>query len=223
MNDIKEQVEYIHPRNQHNMLFEYYDRVSKPKDNDVLGNWQIWVYGSDREAFPPHCHIRLPNGSVEFEVSLLNWEVINIKHSDAPNSWDSIDKDIRKGFFEWLDRPSKERPNNTNKENMFMFWNGANSDNPLEKWVDKKDDIDDDLLIYLGKKIDYVRLSKDITAFLVDIYFQNAEERKRLHKLPYQELVRLAGYDMDISNDEKAIAVVTQAETNVYGWSTNVI
>ena len=97
------------------ILFEYYDRISKPQDSDVLGNWQVWIYGSDREAFPPHCHVRLPKKHLEFEVSLLNWEVINIKHSGLNNSWDSIGRDIRTGFFEWLTRPSKTDPSISNR------------------------------------------------------------------------------------------------------------
>ena len=73
MQQSKTIMEATYPKN---LLFEYYDRVSQVQDSDVLGNWEVWIYGSDREAFPPHCHVRLKDGSFEFEVSLLNWKVI---------------------------------------------------------------------------------------------------------------------------------------------------
>lgn len=95
-------MESIYPGNieENKLLFEFYDMMNHPtKDKDILGEWQIWIYGSDREAFPPHCHVRLSDGSIEFEVSLLNWEIVNIKHSKMPNSWDSIDNKLKNLFL----------------------------------------------------------------------------------------------------------------------------
>lgn len=214
-------MEDIHPREQYNLLFEYYDRISKPQDNDVLGNWQVWIYGSDREAFPPHCHVRLPKGELEFEVSLLTWEVINIKNSDLPKSWDSISKDIRDGFFEWLTRPNKTDPSITNKKYIYHIWDGLNTENRFEKWVkkDDKDNLDDELLDCLGWNIDYTQLSKSVTSKLCEIYFQNKEERDRLHQLRPKDLLKELGYG--IWNEDDAFAVVKQAETNAYYWSNN--
>lgn len=145
-------MEWIHPKHQYNLLFEYYDRASNEGDNDLLDNWEVWIYGSDKEVFPPHCHVRLPDGSVEFEVSLLNWEIVNITHRELLNSWESIDKNLKEGFFKWIDRESKENIKLINKELLYVFWNGANPYNRLEKWIDKKDDIDKDLLVYIHNK-----------------------------------------------------------------------
>lgn len=216
-------MDWIHPKHQNdnNLLFEYYDKVSNEGDNDLLDNWEVWIYGNDRSEFPPHCHVRLPDGSAEFEVSLLNWEIVNIKHSELPNSWDSIDRNLKRGFFRWLDRQSKESSKLTNKEYLYGFWNGANPHNRLEKWIDKREGIDQDLINYIEHKFDYKRLSKDIIGTLSEIYFQDKAKRQELHSLSSQELLYAIGIDLDITSDETAQVVVQQAENNVYLWSTN--
>ena len=177
-----------HPREQHNLLFEYYDRISKPQDNDVLGNWQVWIYGSDREAYTPHCHIRLPKGELEFEVSLLTWDVINIKNSNLPNSWDSIDRDIRDGFFEWLTRPNKTDTSISNRKYMYYMWDGLNTENTLNKWVkeEEKDRLDDDLLDCLGWlewSIPIEELIKSIFDIVLPLYQKDSRAREELHHI----------------------------------------
>ena len=202
-----------------NLLFEYYDRVSQVQDSDVLGNWEVWIYGSDREAFPPHCHVRLKDGSFEFEVSLLNWKVINIKHSDIPNSWDSIGREVKKGFFEWLNRESKQVVTLTNKQFLYIFWDGANASNPLSNWVDKKEDIDGDLLSFLDKSIDVDKLRKQVIGSLFEIYSVDENTRNELHKLTPQDLLKAIGITIDIGSNQDAIEAVKTAEKNVYIWT----
>ena len=116
-------------------LFEYYNMLSHPKDSDILGNWEVWIYGSDREVYTPHCHIRTKNDSLEFEVSLLTWKVIAIKNSKLTSSWKSIDSKLKKAFFEWLDRPSVQDPSKSNEFYMYHFWDDTNPKSPLETWV----------------------------------------------------------------------------------------
>ena len=164
------------------LLYEYYDRISKQEDRDVLGNWEVWIYGGDRETFPPHCHVRLPKEHLEFEVSLLTWEVINIKNRNFPNSWNSIDKATKDGFFECLNRPSKTDSSISNKKYVYYMWDSLNTENGLSKWVDRKDKdgLDKDLVSCLGWDIDYKFLSRNVIGALVEIYYQDKESRKKI-------------------------------------------
>ena len=202
-------METVYPKN---LLFEYYNRISKPQDSDILGDWEVWVYGSDREAFPPHCHVRLKDDSFEFEVSLLNWEVINIKNSKLANNWDSIDRRVKEAFFTWLNRIAKKQGGLINKIVLYNYWNDANVQNPLEKWVDKREDIDKDLLQYLNNDIDAVWLHRTVIGVLSSIYYGDRDERERLHKMQPQELLSALGIEVDISGQEDAIEAVKSAE-----------
>ena len=205
-------------------LFEYYDMLSHPKDSDILGNWEVWVYGSDREAYTPHCHIRTKNGSLEFEVSLLTWEVINIKNSKLPNSWVSIDRKLKKAFFEWLDRPSVQDPSKSNKFYMYRFWDGANPKNPLEKWVDsKKNNIDKDLVKYINPPkvyIDLWKLHSQITSKLTPIYMKDRDRRYELHQHSPSDLLKILDIDVDIDGNKEAEEMVAMAENEVYVWTS---
>lgn len=113
-------------------LFEYYGQVSDPKkDNFILGNIQIWVYGSDRIKFTPHCHIMLADKSIEFEVDLLNFEVINVKSPKGTNcSWNSF-SNIKKPFFKWL-----ELKNNVTGKNIYKLYSSWDQNNPRNTLID---------------------------------------------------------------------------------------
>ena len=176
------------------ILEEYYNRVSKPQDSDILGDWEVWVYGSDREAFPPHCHVRLKDDSLEFEVSLLNWEVINIKNSKLPNSWDSIDRRVKEAFFTWLNRPSKRQGGLINKIVLYNYWNDSNVQNPLEKWVDKKEGIDKDLIGFLHEEevISMDDLVQSLFDAIQPIYLNDFQECERLHKIAQYDPIQFA-------------------------------
>lgn len=219
-------MEYKSPRNDKKnieMLFEYYDVISHPKDVDMLGNWQVWIYGSDREKYPPHCHVRLSDGSLEFEVSLLDWSVINIKHSNMPNSWDSIGNDIKKGFFTWLNRQSIPHPRDTNKYYMYTFWDGANYNNKLENWVDKKSDLDLDLIDYLNPHS--IPSNEEVMAAvqkaLYPIYISSdVDYKKYLHNLPPLQLIKELKLDLNIrEGNKKLINIIQTAEKMMYGWT----
>lgn len=216
-------MEYKSPRdNKRNieMLFEYYDVISQPQDTDILGNLQIWIYGSDREKYPPHCHIRFADGSFGFEVSLLDWTVVSIKHSNAANSWDSIDRNIKKAFFTWLNRPSIEGENKTNKHYMFYSWNSTNRNNRLENWIDKKSALDPDLLRYVNHKpfIDSGELMGMVMEKLLPIYNGTDKTYKNfLHNLEPLQLLKELQIDIKISEDnKKLINIIKTAEKIAY-------
>lgn len=187
-------MDWIHPKYQHSLLFEYYDRVSNEGDNDLLDNWEVWIYGNDRSEFPPHCHVRLPDGSAEFEVSLLNWEVVNIKYNDLPNSWGSIDRNLKKGFFEWLQRKSVAMPLLTNKLHLYDFWDGANPNNLLEKWANKDSTIDKDLMEYLhiNTQIDAEELIKSIFNIVLPLYQSDSKACEELHNIALNDAIQFA-------------------------------
>ena len=128
---------------QQGILFEYYSQASSPKyDTNILGNIQIWVYGNDRQNFTPHCHVMFADKSVEFEVSLLDWNVINIKYpNNRTCDWSSFNE-FKKPFFKWL--YSKNKFGVLNKLNIFSLWDGTNPNNQLIDFVNQNNiDIDD--------------------------------------------------------------------------------
>ena len=118
------------------LLFEYYEIVSDPKrDAHILGDIQVWIYGNDRQDFTPHCHVMTKDKSVEFEVSLLDWSILNIKKpQNLPNNWNVITH-LRKPFFKWLMSFSK-RAQMLNKRYLFAVWDGNNPNNQLEDYVE---------------------------------------------------------------------------------------
>ena len=129
------------------LLFEYYSIVSNPKkDTYVLGDLQVWVYGDDRKEFTPHCHIMTIDKSVEFEVSLIDWRVINIKCGEPTRS-------MKKRFDKWLKSPNSHAKELTNKKFLFMNWDGNNPNNNLYDFCDSYGIIpeDKDLLEYINE------------------------------------------------------------------------
>jgi hypothetical protein len=132
------------------VLFEYYGQVSKPKrDSHILGNIQIWIYGNDRQDFTPHCHVMYNDRSVEFEVSLLDWSIINVKRpSSTECDWSSF-KAFKKPFFKWLN--STNAIGTTNKQQLYFAWDSDNPSNNLEMFVNEHqiEITDPDLQIYI--------------------------------------------------------------------------
>lgn len=133
-------------REQKGLLFEYFSQVSNPKlDSDLLGNIQVWVYGSDRQAMTPHCHVMLADRSIEFEVSLIDWHIVNEKRGSATVK-------MLKKFNEWLVSRSTRIPGGkSNKYALFVAWDANNPNNDLEDYINKhgievKDDVLTDYL-----------------------------------------------------------------------------
>ena len=128
---------------QKGLLFKYYIQASNPRlDSNILGNIQIWIYGDDRQNFTPHCHVMFADKSVEFEVSLLDWNIINIKYpNNRTCDWSSFNE-FKKPFFKWL--YSKNKIGVLNKLNIFSLWDGTNPNNQLIDFVNQNNiDIDD--------------------------------------------------------------------------------
>ena len=113
------------------LLFEYYSIVSNPKkDTYVLGDLQVWVYGDDRKEFTPHCHVMTIDKSVEFEVSLIDWRVINIKCGEPTRS-------MKKRFDKWLVSTNTRFNGITNKKFLFVNWDVNNPNNDLADFCEK--------------------------------------------------------------------------------------
>lgn len=130
------------------LLFEYYEQVSNPrKDTHILGDLQVWIYGDDRNDFTPHCHVMTIDKSVEFEISLIDWRIINVKRGN-PNG------DMRKRFVEWLASDSTKFFGIKNKNVLFAVWDGNNPNNNLLDFVEKhKIDVQDgDLKKYIDSQ-----------------------------------------------------------------------
>ena len=206
------------------ILEEYFSVTSSPKDTDVLGNLEVWVYNSDREDFPPHCHIKTSDDSIEFEVSILNWEPFRIKKPQTKtiDGWDEFDSSIKKRFFEWLGRPSTHIANNeiTNKESLWTNWDQNNPTNRLENWIDKGiPNLDKDLIQLVNPTIDLRKLYKSIIGELTEIYFTEPNKRYEFHQLSPQDLLNVLNIKIDLSNNQDAIETVINAEKQVYIWS----
>lgn len=113
-------------REQRGILFEYYTQVSEPrKDANILGNLQVWIYGDDRNGFTPHCHIMTADRETEFEISLIDWSVINVKSQLPPT------RKMKNTFAEWLETKSNRFPEITNKVVLYRLWDGDNPNNSL--------------------------------------------------------------------------------------------
>lgn len=118
-------------RENRGLLFEYYIQASNPtKDTKILGDLQVWVYGDDRAAFTPHCHVMTIDKSVEFEVSLIDWRVINIKRGEPTRS-------MQKRLDKWLTCEKHGAHGMTNKEFLFFNWDGTNPNNRLSAFCAK--------------------------------------------------------------------------------------
>ena len=127
------------------ILFEYYIQASNPKkDNKILGDLQVWVYGDDRNGFTPHCHVMTIDKATEFEVSLIDWKIISVKQG-VPT------KKMQKRFMEWLDSINSRGQLVTNKQFLYMAWDGANQFNDLTDFCEKHNIIpnDEDLKKYI--------------------------------------------------------------------------
>jgi hypothetical protein len=132
-------------REQKGILFEYYIQASNPKkDTEILGDLQVWVYGDDRNGFTPHCHVMTIDKSTEFEVSLIDWKVINVKQGTPT-------KKMQKRFMEWLDSINSRGQLVTNRQFLYMTWDGANQFNDLADFCEKHNIIpnDEDLRKYI--------------------------------------------------------------------------
>ena len=116
-------------REQKGLLFEYFAIVSNPrKDTHTLGNLQVWIYGDDRNKMTPHCHVMTIDKDVEFEVSLIDWSVVNVKQGTPT-------KDIEKRFHSWLQSKSTRGVDASNKKMLYIAWDENNPNNDLYDFV----------------------------------------------------------------------------------------
>ena len=206
------------------ILQEYFGVINTPLDSHLLGNLEVWVYNCDREEHTPHCHVKLRDDSLEFEVSILTWQPFRLRKPEEKNlnGWDEISSDIRKTFFKWLNRNSSGRglESLTNKEATLINWDQNNPNNRLEKWVTKDNvNIDKDVREFIYPTINLTKLSKQVIGELTQIYFVNPTERERLHKLLLQELLNTLNINIDLKGNDEAAEIVQTAENNVYIWS----
>ena len=117
-------------KEQKGLLFEYYAQVSNPRlDTRILGDLQVWVYGGDRKGFTPHCHVMKADKSVEWEVSILDWTIINVKNGTVTGSMEST-------FNKWLNAKSTRDKNKLNKEIVYVMWDSVNPNNDLLEFTE---------------------------------------------------------------------------------------
>jgi len=118
-------------KEQRGLLFEYYIQASNPKkDFKILGDLQVWVYGDDRNNFTPHCHVMTIDKETEFEVSLIDWSVLNVKSGTPTRS-------MQKCFFDWLNSKSSRGIDATNKKILYVSWDSTNQNNDLQDFCKK--------------------------------------------------------------------------------------
>ena len=143
----EEQEKYLNENK--GLLFEYYEQISNPRgDTKILGDLQIWIYGNDRQDFTPHCHIMTKDKSTEFEVSIINWNIINVKNGKPT-------KDMKDRFFRWLNSNSTKFNGMKNKNVLFATWDGNNPNNDLLTFMSEHSISaeDDDLAEYLDSQL----------------------------------------------------------------------
>ena len=171
------------------LLHEYYERANSPKDNHILKDLDIYVYIGDRTPMTPHCHLK-DNDGVEIEVSLIDWQIVNVKNPSGKKcEWGEFTS-IRNRFFEWIDKQE-------NAEKVFRIWNKCNVDNLLEEYQDKTN-ISDQLKIYFAKKNNPVILDdfRDEIYNVLGALFADKKEKRKLKDLDTLELLKRTGlYD----------------------------
>ena len=146
----KEQTKFL--QEQKGLLFEYYAQVSNPRlDIRKLGDLQVWVYGDDRKNFTPHCHVMKSDKSVEWEVSIIDWNIINVKNGTVTGQMEKL-------FNEWLVAKSTKDKSKLNKEMVYIMWDAVNPNNDLLEFTDSHNIKIED--IELNQYID--ELKKDI-------------------------------------------------------------
>ena len=176
------------------MLVEYYKRISSPSDSDILGKWEVWVYGDDREGFPPHCHLLYnrhdQNVEYNIEIHLHDLEVYHMEFPENKNiTWDEIGRDVKYAFMTWLTMPrSNEDGNRTNAQYLFDWWDGENSDNNTIKMFVEKHHLEDAIhpmvkeYLY-GKPIYNAELVSSFFSVVLLLYQTNKEQREQLHQI----------------------------------------
>ena len=135
------------------LLFEYYAQVSNPNcDSRILGNLEVWVYGDDRNNFTPHCHVMLHDKSVEVEISIIDWNVVNVKNG-------KFTKKMYKSFDKWLKSENSRFDGISNKQALFGAWDANNPNNNLVKFIVKHDIniLDLDLKKYIKRQIKAIK------------------------------------------------------------------
>lgn len=128
------------------LLTEYYIQISNPKlDSAYLVGIQIQIYSNDRENFTPHCHIISSDNSTEFEVSIIDWNIINIKRGDSGK----VNQIYRK-FSTWLYKIAKNN-SKINKFRLYNSWDKQNANNSILSFLEKHElsKVDNDLIEYI--------------------------------------------------------------------------
>ena len=114
-------------------------RVDNPqKDYVILGDCEIWIYGTDRSSMTPHFHYLRRRGKTnpfELEIRLTDFTICFSKPRTGVSknkllSWEGLSQE-RKALFEWLDSTSSELKNVKNKDILKLVWNQNNRDNPI--------------------------------------------------------------------------------------------
>lgn len=139
--------------NQVGLLLEY-DQVSNPKtDSNILGKLTVWVYGNDRDGYTPHCHVIMSDGSMEAELSIIDFSVINIKTG-------TFTKKMLKKLINWT---MAKTDGVTNLKRLYTAWDDKNGSNTLLDFITKH-----------GIKIENPTLLK----YLNDSLSKNAKEKR---------------------------------------------
>lgn len=115
------------------LINEFYDRVST-NDDKTLKGFEVSVFSNDRPDFTPHCH--LIGQDFNIEVSLLDFNIINVKYpKGGKKDWSCFSK-IGKSFFKWLDSKSTKINGLLNKESLYYFWDKNNQESKLIDFIE---------------------------------------------------------------------------------------
>lgn len=117
-------------------LLTEYSQVSNPKkDNVILGDTQIWIYGNDRHGFTPHCHMFNTDKTVEIEISLIDFSIVNVKTpKNVPSDWGKF-KEYKNKFFKWLKSTESRGKTCLNQKMLYILWDVNNPKNTLSDYV----------------------------------------------------------------------------------------
>ena len=111
------------------VLLEY-GEVSSTEDSNELGSIKIYIYPEDRPNMTPHCHVVDRQTELEFEVSLIDNRIINIKNKMNKKLSIILNKNY-KAYSAWTEKKIPELIKSNGEpyskmDYMRKYWNANN-------------------------------------------------------------------------------------------------
>ena len=115
-----------------NNILKEFALVNKPEDSLSSNQYQVYVYGNDRNPMTPHFHFFDKTKQlfhVEIQIQGVNEKIKILHHKFTPST-----VELNKALLMlrgWLNQESKRIPQHTNYQSLIIFWNANNPNNEI--------------------------------------------------------------------------------------------